>query len=266
MLWEALGNIQFPKNFLHQFHTHIFCQRGSFEFVFNEKKYTCEAGEFVFWFADSQLRILKFSKNCKASVLLVERHFLDDNLPDQSRSIDSLLHSKENPILYLSDKSDKQKVLFNFRLLHEKYLETRHHFYEEVLKLQMRIFILEMWHIFANEYEHRKRTLQSGTLYERFIFLVREHCMTEREVQFYANQLHITAKHLNFVCKQNTGISASGWVQRYTRERISLLLQDKNLNISAIADRMEFSSRSFFTRYVKKLLGLTPGEFRSRMD
>jgi AraC-like DNA-binding protein len=129
----------------------------------------------------------------------------------------------------------------------------------------MQLFILEMWHTFANEYEHRKRTLESGSLYERFMQLVQEHCMKEREVQFYASRLHITAKYLNYICKQNTGITASEWIQRYARERIILLLQNKNLNISEIADEMNFSSRSFFTRYVRKLLGVSPKEYRQRI-
>ncbi|WP_439488804.1 helix-turn-helix domain-containing protein [Algoriphagus sp.] len=37
------------------------------------------------------------------------------------------------------------------------------------------------------------------------------------------------------------------------------------MNISEIADEMGFSSRSFFTRYVKKLLGMTPKEYRERI-
>jgi AraC-like DNA-binding protein len=129
----------------------------------------------------------------------------------------------------------------------------------------MQLFILEMWHTFAKEYERRKRTLQTGTLYERFIHLLQEHCMTAREVQFYANQLNITAKYLNAISKQNSGITASEWIQRFVRERVIMLLQDRQLNIAEIADKMDFSSRSFFTRYVKKLLGLTPTEFRNRL-
>ncbi|WP_414601145.1 helix-turn-helix domain-containing protein [Algoriphagus sp. NG3] len=58
---------------------------------------------------------------------------------------------------------------------------------------------------------------------------------------------------------------ASEWIQRHTKERIIFLLQNKNLNISEIADEMGFSSRSFFTRYVKKLLGVTPKEYRERI-
>ena len=156
-------------------------------------------------------------------------------------------------------------MLSNFRLLHHKFLETEHRFYNEVLKLQMQIFLFEMWHTFANEFELRIRTLESGSLYERFMHLVQAHCMKEREVQFYARQLHITAKYLNYVCKQNTGITASEWIQRCVRERLILLLQNKNLNISEIADEMNFSSRSFFTRYVKKIVGVTPREFRNRL-
>jgi len=112
----------------------------------------------------------------------------------------------------LNDQKDRQRVLTNFQLLNDKFQDKKHRFYEEVLKLQMRLFILEMWHTFANEYERRKRTLQSGSLYERFVHLVQEHCMAKREVRFYANTLNVTPKYLNFVCKQNSGVTASDWI------------------------------------------------------
>lgn len=95
--------------------------------------------------------------------------------------------------------------------------------------------------------------------------LVQEYCLKEREVQFYANELHITAKYLNAVCKQNSGITAE-WVQRHGKDRIVLLLQNTSFNIAEIADEMEFSSRSFFSRYVKKLLGVIPREYRQRFQ
>lgn len=255
----------FPLNFQVNYHTHLICHRGSLTFMFNGTKMKCKSGEFTFWFADSKLSDLKFSKGFSATILLVENQFLNDNVPDQNLSIDAILHSRQYPVKQLNDKKDKHRILSNFQLLYDKFLYKEHRFYEEVLKLQMRLFILEMWHTFANEYERRKRTLQTGTLYERFMHLVQEHCMKEREVQFYANQLNITAKYLNSICKQNSGITASEWIKRYTKERIILLLQNENLNIAEIAYEMEFSSRSFFTRYVKKVLGVTPSEYRNRL-
>ncbi len=255
----------FPGDFQKEYHTHLLCHRGSLTFSFNATKMKCKRGEFLFWFANSKLTDLKFSKNFKSTVLLVENQFLNDNIPDQNWSIDATLHSRQYPIKQLDDEIDRQRVLSNFKLLYNKFQDKEHRFYEEALKLQMRLFILEMWHTFANEYERRKRTLQTGTLFEWFINLVQEYCMKEREVKFYASQLNITAKYLNAVCKQNSGVTASEWIQRNAKERIVLLLQNANLNIAEIANEMEFSSRSFFTRYVKKVVGVTPSEYRNRL-
>ncbi len=266
ILIEMSKEIQLPIDFNKYYHTHLFCHQGSISFWFNNLEMQCKSGEFLFWFAESRLKDLVCSRAFKATALLVENHFLYDNIPDQSWSIDAILHSRQYPVKQLNDMNDRQRVLSNFRWLHDKFLDREHRFYEEVLKLQMRLFILDMWHTFANEYERRKRTLQSGSLYERFVHLVQEHCMTEREVRFYADKLNVTPKYLNYVSKQNSGATASEWIQRYTKERIILFLQNKNLNITEIADKMMFSSQSFFTRYVKKVLGTTPTEYRNRLE
>lgn len=266
LLFDASGGIEFPENFLKHYHTHIYCHSGEIDFVFKGEQLKAKAGEFVFWYAHSAVSNFIFSKNFTATVLLVEEEFLNSNLPDLSWSIDVLIHTRDHPVLHFNEKKNKQKVLSNFRMLYDKYQETDHTFYSEVSNTQMYLFTLEMWHVFAAEFERNKRTLQSGSIYDRFIHLAQEHCMVKREVQFYANKLHITPKHLNFVCKQNTDISASEWIKRFVKERLVILLENQNLGIAQISDMMEFSSRSFFTRYVKKMLGYTPTEYRSRLD
>ena len=264
ILYKTASTAQFPEDFQTRFHTHIYCQSGSVKFIFNGQQYQSKKGEFIFWLAGFKVSDLSFSKNFKATMLFVDRDLLTTNLPSANASIDSVIHSKENPILH-PDKEDKDKILKNFQLLYDKSQETNHRFYEEMLRLQMQLFLLEMWHIFEDELDRRKRSLQSGTLYERFLSSVQEHCLKKREVQFYSDKLNITPKYLNYICKVNTRITASEWIQRNAKERIILLLQNKNLNISEIADEMDFSSRSFFTRYVKKLLGVTPKEYRERI-
>lgn len=264
MLCKAVSGSEFPVDFNIRFHTHIYCQSGSMKFVFNGKRYQSKKGEFIFWLAGINISDLSFSESFKATVLFVDSNLLTASLPSATASIDSIIHSKEYPILH-PDKKDKEKILKNFKLLYDMSQETSHRFFEEALKLQMQIFLLEMWHIFEDELDRRKRSLQSGTLYEQFIHLVEEHCMKQREVRFYSDKLNITPKYLNYICKVNTGITASEWIQRNAKERIIILLQNKNLNISEIADEMDFSSRSFFTRYVKKLLGVTPKEYRERI-
>lgn len=265
ILYKAASTGEFPKDYQSLFHTHIFCQRGSVKFLFNGQRYHCKKDEFIFWLAGLEVSDVVFSDDFKATVLFVENDLLTKNFPSTTGSIDSIIHSKENAILH-PDKKDKEKILKNFQLLYDRSQETDHRFYEDALNLTMQLFLLEMWHIFEDELDRRKRSLQSGTLYERFIQLVQEYCMKQREVRFYSEKLNITPKYLNYICKVNTRITASEWIQRYAKERIILLLRNKNLNISEIADEMEFSSRSFFTRYVKKMLGVSPKEYRERLN
>ncbi|RYE56100.1 MAG: AraC family transcriptional regulator, partial [Sphingobacteriales bacterium] len=261
ILYKAVSGNEFQKDFNIHFHTHMYCQSGSMNFVFNGQRYQTKRGEFIFWLAGINVSDFIFSKNFKATILFVDSDLLTASLPSATASIDSIIHSKEYPILH-PDTKDKEKILKNFKLLYDMSQETNHRFYEEALKLQMQLFLLEMWHIFEDELDRKKRSLQSGTLYEQFIQLVQENCMTKREVRFYSDKLNITPKYLNYICKMNTSITASEWIQRNAKDRILILLQNKNLNVSEIANEMDFSSRSFFTRYVKNLLGVTPKEYR----
>ena len=264
ILLKASGSEEFPKDFQKIYHTHIYCLQGNTRFIFNDRPFECKQGDFIFWLADNAVSGLSFSKNFKATILFVDKQLLSDNFPNLNTATDAIIHHRVNPILH-PDKINKERILNNFQSLYTKSLEANNRFYDEILKLQMQLFILEMWDIFMDQLERRNRTMQSGTLYERFINLLEVHCMKNREVQFYSDQLHITAKYLNQICKINTGITASQWIQRYAKDRIVLLLENKTLNISEIADQMGFSSHSFFTRYVKKLLGASPRAYRDRV-
>ena len=124
------------KIFHRSYHTHLYCHAGNIQFLFNDQKMQCKAGQFLFWFAESRLSGLRFAKNFRATVLLVEKNLLMDNIPDQSWSINAQLHSRVYPVKENINQRDKQKILLNFKQLHERLLETNHRFYTEVLNLQ----------------------------------------------------------------------------------------------------------------------------------
>ncbi len=193
ILSEITKENDLPKKFHRQYHTHLYCHRGNIKFLFSDQKMECKAGQFIFWFAESRLSGLQFSNNFKATVLLVEKDFLTNNIPDQSWGINAMLYVRIHPITEIHTKRDKEKILGNFKRMNERFLETDHRFYDEVLKLQMKLFILEMWNLFANAYENRRHSVQTGTTYEQFMQLLSEHCLQQREVQFYSEKLNITA-------------------------------------------------------------------------
>lgn len=97
----------------------------------------------------------------------------------------------------------------------------------------------------------------------KFISLVQKNFKTERFLDFYAEQLEISPKHLSRTMKTVTGFSAVEWIERYVILEAKVLLKSSNLNIQQISDELHFPSQSFFGKYFKKNVGISPKEFRN---
>ncbi|MGE4170573.1 MAG: helix-turn-helix domain-containing protein [Candidatus Margulisiibacteriota bacterium] len=82
------------------------------------------------------------------------------------------------------------------------------------------------------------------------------------DVEFYAEALHVNAKHLNELVKHSTGQTASHWIhERLILEAKRLLCNTLN-PIADIAVFLGFEDTAYFYRYFKRYTGQTPLAFR----
>lgn len=98
---------------------------------------------------------------------------------------------------------------------------------------------------------------------EKFISLVQQNFKKERFLEFYADKLDVSSKHLSRTVKENTGFSAVEWIDRFVILEAKVLLKASNLTIQQISDELNFGSQSFFGKYFKKHTGFSPKEFRN---
>ena len=258
------GKVDVPAEYLHQYFTHILCHEGSARFQMENRHYQIEKNGIAISLPTIRITDFQCSPDFKATCLFVSFELMSKNNPDIGWGIKGYLFSKEHPVVHLSE-TDFKKCLDNFKLLEEKYQNDEHCFHKEIVNRQLQMFIMDMWNIFSKEIEKRRISNQKGSLFERFLQLVQEHCMEEREVDFYSGKLFVTSKYLTEVCKKNSGKTASEWIQNYTTQRLIILLENKSLSFTEIADTLNFSSPSFFSRYVRKVLGVSPSDYRLRM-
>lgn len=110
--------------------------------------------------------------------------------------------------------------------------------------------------------ENRDGTSRYEQIAYRFMELVRENCTVHRDMEFYADTLCLSAKHVNHAVRTVTGINAMKWIERYTVLRAKSLLKTTSLSVSEISDRLNFPTPSDFGKYFKKFTGLSPKAFR----
>ena len=100
----------------------------------------------------------------------------------------------------------------------------------------------------------------SNRLYNAII----ENCKQHREVQFYARLFHLSPKYFSQVIQQQTGHTASYWIQRFViLSAKQMLTYEPDASIQAIADHFGFPDQASFCRYFKRSTGMSPKQFRS---
>ena len=101
-------------------------------------------------------------------------------------------------------------------------------------------------------------------LYYEFISsLIREQKTLNRTVSHYAELLGVSADYLSSAAKEVSGFSALEWINRVTIDVSKVLLQEKELTISELAEKMGFGEQTSFSRFFKKETGMTPMEYRN---
>ncbi|MDN4011005.1 helix-turn-helix transcriptional regulator [Chryseobacterium gambrini] len=85
-------------------------------------------------------------------------------------------------------------------------------------------------------------------------------------VNYLADKLSVSTRYLSDVLKQETGKTALEHIHIYLiKEAKNLLLSSEN-NVSGIAYDLGFESPSYFTRLFKKIVGLTPVQYRENVN
>ena len=98
----------------------------------------------------------------------------------------------------------------------------------------------------------------------RLIQCISENYRTERRAQFYADKLGISLQHLSTTVRQVTGKNVLDTIAYVVIMDAKTKLKGTNMNIQEIAYSLNFPSASFFGKYFKRYVGMTPLEFRNK--
>ena len=83
-----------------------------------------------------------------------------------------------------------------------------------------------------------------------------------REVEFYADQLNLSPSHFSALIKQSTGKTVGSCIKQYVALKACSELKNSEKSVKEIALNMNFADVSYFCKFFRKNVGLSPEEFR----
>ncbi len=108
-------------------------------------------------------------------------------------------------------------------------------------------------------------TTRSMRIANQFKHLVEKNFIEMREVQQYAEQLHITPKYLSEVVKATTGKSPRDIINDILLLEAKVLLGSTDKTVTEIAQQLCFGDQSHFSHFIKLHTGCTPLQLRKKL-
>ena len=240
------------------------CLQGSATVKVNLQEYKISSNELVTLMPDAIVHGYSFSDDFKGVMVLVSKSVAEDLLPDITSVLPILMDFRQSPVIKLMP--DEAKSLYDFyNFIWEKLPKV----YGDYGKHELNGLLLSIFYEVLSVYKERfaydkfKRTRNEETFYKFYSLIEKEYCK-ERSVVHYADRLCISPKHLSMVVKKVSGRTASDWIDDYVILQAKQMLRSSSLTIQEVSRELNFSNQSFFGKYFKKHVGMSPSEYRAK--
>ncbi len=252
-----------PSAFTDDYHVHIIVRQGEMHFSDGKRTYISRKDDLVIWQMSNTIQSVKYSDDFEADFLIVSGNFLMRYNPEMVWASKGFIFIRINPSFHLHANS-LRLLNDDFKLFQDRLTQNDSLFKEEVIGRVLQIFLYDLWMVYSTEMSQMETSDNAARIFLRFLSIAQRDCRRQRDVAYYADTLCITPKYLSQISKSVSGLPASQWISFYATFEIITLLNDQSKSLSEVADMMNFETASHFSRYVKKLLGKSPKEYRNK--
>lgn len=242
------------------------CTRGTAQVEVNLQIYEAKPDAMLLATPFHVLRIYNSSPDFLCRFIVFSKAFLTENNVN-SHFLESFSYFKSASLPVIYPEHEDAKVLLEIYVQLQQKLDRQDHPYRMEIARSVLItmlyevgFIYEKQHVMVKGKLNRKQEL--NMLFQELVF---HHYKEHRNVQYYADALFVSSKHLTETIKDVTGRTAGEWIDDAVILEAKVLLRNQETSIANIAFAIHFPDQSSFGKYFKKQTGLSPSDYRMAM-
>lgn len=134
-----------------------------------------------------------------------------------------------------------------------------------IIQLQEQQILLEFVHLYFRGFTVSPTPVNKNeTIAFHFIYSLHTNRQYERRVSFYADEAGLSPNHFTRIIREQTGKTPSEWIASMIIVNAKILLKQKDLNIKAVADKLNFPEQYTFRKFFKLHVGMSPKEYKQQ--
>jgi len=241
----------------------VLCTDGMLELEVETNKYKLFRGDLLICGPNRVMKTVLALENSRFKIIFLSRFMNRFNISYQRSIVDKAFYLGTNPVLHLGDNQIVQFEEY-YRLLDEKLNNPTTSYHSEIMHSILQAMMYEILSYLDNVAPVKEEGFvrQGEILFRRFVNLIAESKVKSRFVYYYADKLNVSTKYLSAVCKTVSGKTAGDIIDEFVVKDIIRLLKYSDKSIKEIALELDFPNISFFGKYVKAHLGVSPKAYR----
>ena len=248
------------------------CTRGEVEVSLENESYLIRQGGIYIYMPSTLVRLLYRSPNAEGILITIDLDFI---LPFVQRvmNVESLLYFRKFPCLSLETEQYETLHSLLFDLYNRIQIESatvhagnKQRVKVELLKSMGQTVVFELLNIYyENQPIQPKQQSKKDQVFQQFMLMLFKYYRQEREVSFYADMQQLTPRYFSVIIKEKSGKSALQWIVQLVITEAKLLLETSEWSIKEIAVHLNFPNQSFFGKYFKQYVGVSPKDYRANI-
>ncbi len=250
-------------------HTSIFfCISGEALFTIDGQKYRFTPGQIIICPTGSNILLLDITSDFSSRLLGLSKHIWlaarSSMSPETIQAIECRTHQGGN--------SNLEKEFLNniFRQIDILDIEAGNNdentdYCRQNIILAVNSLLLYIQRVSKAHSAPEKENISESKdkLFHEFRVLLTNNFREERSVQFYADKMHISTRHLNSVCQRASGQNAKEIIDHFTIIELEVSLIYTHKSFQELVNEFHFPDQSYLNRYFKRHTGYSLSEFRS---
>ena len=243
----------------------VFCQEGKIMTNINGHQYILQKDYCAILPPGTILRNIALKQTYKIKIAAASPSFLNE-VPIMTKDTWNTIHYLyNNPIHPVKPKSSYKMYLYK-ELLMTLIQEQPHAYSKQTRRFHFAGMFCEMMAAINQiippheclEINHSRSTI----IVRDFIELVNADDGSHRSVSYFADRLCYSAKYLSSIVKSITGESPLQIINKHSIKQIKYRLKHSDMTMKEMADYFNFPNPSFFGKFVKTRIGMTPLQYR----
>ena len=244
-----------------------FCLEGETSININNKSHVLKAEHCAIILPNTIVRHLHIIEGCSFRIVAISSKFMKEATLNRKETWDIGFYLYSNPIFPINRNSSY--TLYLYKELALNCISEKGHPYSKEVKKHIfsAIFceILGALHQSMPIQEDSPNLCNNRSMYifRHFMEKVSEDDGTHRSVAYYADKLCYSSKHLSTVIKKVCGKSPLTIINEHAMECIKYKLRHSEMSMKEMADFFNFTNPSFFGKFVKGHIGMSPLQYRN---